>query len=171
MTAALRLVVGVDPGVTGALVALDADASPVEWWAADDPSGGYVHAGELDAGAVAGWLAELRAEDRAILRAVVERQQARPGEGRSTLLGTGRRWGQLLGVLAALRVPVVQVPPATWRGRVLGKAAAGQGKAAAVAFARARVPDLPLTLGKRRKPHDGLADAACLALYGLREEV
>jgi hypothetical protein len=41
----------------------------------------------------------------------------------------------------------------------------GEGKARAIARA-AQLPGLNLTPGRRRKAHDGLADAACLALYG-----
>jgi hypothetical protein len=41
-----------------------------------------------------------------------------------------------------------------------------QRKQAAVRLVGERVPGLGLVLPGRRLPHDGLADAACLALWG-----
>lgn len=41
-------------------------------------------------------------------------------------------------------------------------------KARSIAAAQRLLPDLDLSPGRRTKPHDGLADAGCLAVYALR---
>jgi hypothetical protein len=52
--------------------------------------------------------------------------------------------------------------------RDLLQGVAGDGKQRAISWARQACPGLDLTPGAMRKPHDGLADAACLALWGQR---
>jgi hypothetical protein len=59
---------------------------------------------------------------------------------------------------------VIEPTPQAWQ-RVVLRDIPGEGKARAVARA-AQVAGLDLMPGRRRKPHDGLADATCLAIYG-----
>jgi hypothetical protein len=59
---------------------------------------------------------------------------------------------------------VIEPTPQSWQ-RVILRDIPGEGKARSIARA-AQLPGLNLTPGRRRKAHDGLADAACLALYG-----
>jgi len=48
------------------------------------------------------------------------------------------------------------------------KDVSGDGKGRSIYVASQRVPTLDLTPGSRRKPHDGLADAALIAEYARR---
>lgn len=70
-------------------------------------------------------------------------------------------------LLACHGVPYEVLRPQAWRKRagiVVPKG--GDPKAATVARVRALLPGLDLTPGQVRTPHDGLADAAGLALAG-----
>ena len=169
------LVIGIDPGKTGAAVALDLDGRPIEWIAADHPSEGYVVKGSKARhyvpSCMALWLADLIGGEVASSRirlAVIEKQSTRPIEGRTSCLTTGIGFGLWVGILAALRVPYQIVPPATWTRGVFGSApASGERKARAILTARARLPELELTWGRKTKAHDGIADAGCMALHAL----
>jgi crossover junction endodeoxyribonuclease RuvC len=99
--------------------------------------------------------------------AVLELVSARPGEGRSSILTAGVGFGVLLGILSALRVPTITPTPAAW-ARVVLAGIPGEGKARAISVAMQHYPALDLSPGRRRVPHPGLADAACLALHGAR---
>jgi hypothetical protein len=54
------------------------------------------------------------------------------------------------------------------RAVIGSRPAKGQKKARSILEASAQVPGLPLTWGRKTKPHDGLADAALIATYGLQ---
>ncbi len=67
----------------------------------------------------------------------------------------------------ALRIPHLAVTPQAWKKAVL--AGTARDKAAAIAFATRRFPGVPLLATPRsRTPHDGVADAVCLAEYARR---
>lgn len=166
------VVVGIDPGKSGAAVALDLHGRAVEWIAADHPDEGYTvkaRGGALYVpSCMALWIHDL-AQSHKIVQVVIEKQQARPMEGRSSVLTTGYGFGLWVGILAALRVRHKIEPAATWTRAVFGaKPRTDERKARAITTAAAQVPDLPLTWGRKTKPHDGLADAACMALHALQ---
>lgn len=162
--------VGIDPGKTGGAVALDGHGSPVDWVAANHPEEGYASKGIYWPSRMAGWLRDVRDTRGGITLAVLEKQQCRPMEGRSSILTTGRGQGLWEGALSALGIPYVLVPPGTWTRAVFGSMPKGTDrKARAVQTSLSRLPDLQLTWGRRKKPHDGLADAGCLALYAIKQ--
>ena len=98
---------------------------------------------------------------------VLERLGGRPGEGATSARTMGIGWGLWLGAASALGVPVIVPTPQRWQREILADLP-GDTKARSVAWCRAHLPGLDLTPGRRRVPHDGLADAACLAMYGRR---
>ncbi len=153
----MSVIVGVDPGKAGALVALDEAGRLVAAHAAEDT---YCP-GEYRPAEMARLLRDL-----APALVVLERQHAMPKQGLSSTFSIGRGFGLWEGVVAALEVPVHVVTSSVWQRAVL-RAVPGEGKVRAILAAEARVPELVLTPGRRRKPHDGLADACCLALYGM----
>lgn len=165
-----QVVVGIDPGATGAVVVLDLNGLPVGWLAADAEDG-YHSGGEYQPGVLAAWLRTMAGRTRVALVAI-ERQQAMPMQGRTSALTTGYGWGLVAGVVATLGLPCKpDVSPSTWSRSIRGATAKGDRKAASVRVARERCPYLPLTWGRRRKPHSGLADACCLALWARAEVV
>lgn len=164
------LVIGIDPGKSGAVVALDLAGNPVEWMAADHPDEGYTVKSkgprEYVPQVMSLWL-----RDRLDVKLVIiEAQRAMPMEGRSSVLTTGYGWGLWVGLCAGLGIPYRVVPPQTWMRAVIGaRPAKGEKKARSIIEAGARVPALPLTWGRKTKPHDGLADAALMAVYALQQ--
>ena len=172
MSEKTKVVIGIDPGKTGGAVALNLDGEALEWMAADHPGEGYtVRGGKGSAGYVpscmALWLYDMSEAYKVIL-VVVEHQAARPLEGRSSVFTTGYGFGLWVGMLAALRFRYLVAKPAVWTREIFGsKPKTAERKARAITTVSAQVPTLSLTWGRKKKPHDGLADAACLALYGL----
>src|SRR5215471_18224528 len=92
--------------------------------------------------------------------AFVERVGAMPGQGVVSMFNFGMAAGIILGALAALRVPTTLVGAAQWKGALR----------CGVDDARERASQL-IPDGARYWPlvkHDGRAEAALIALYGVR---
>lgn len=158
----LRLVIGVDPGVSGA-VAILADGALVD--VVDMPTAGRGKAcrREVNAGALAAMLTEhIRQHAGADVAAAVEAVHAMPGQGVSSTYRFGEATGVVLGVLAALRVMVYRPSPVRWK-RAAGLI--GAGKDASRGLAAERYPTAPLG----RKRDHGRADAILLAEWLIRE--
>ena len=149
-------VLGVDPGLTGALAVIETSLDLLSVRDMPVAKSGTGTRREV----VPVLLAELIRAWRPDV-AWVEKVHAMPKQGVSSTFTFGLGYGVVLGVLAALDVPVRLVAPGTWK-RGLGLDAAKQGSRAmamrvfpreAALFARVR--------------DDGRAEAALLAGYGL----
>lgn len=151
-------IVGVDPGLSGAIAVLGLDG---QLTITDMPTVTVQRKGrdkrEIDPAALA-----------AIIRGVtapavtwIERVGAIPGQGVSSMFAFGRAVGVVEGVLAASGVPVSYVAPAVWK-RALHVPSGKDG-------ARLRASQLlPAYAAEwRRARDDGGAEAALIALYGL----
>ena len=160
----MRLTVGIDPGLRGGVAALDVAGAVVGLWPMP-VAGGEVHAAGL-----ADLLRSLRCLDshQDIGRVCLEKVSAMPKQGVSSTFRFGTGWGMVRGVCAALAIPVVLVPPTVWKKQVL--LGLPHDKAGAVQFCSSRWPTADLVLPGCRVPHDGLADALCLADYARRLE-
>ncbi len=99
--------------------------------------------------------------------AVIEKCHAMPGQGTVSMFKFGKGYGTLLGILGALKIPTMLVTPQAWKKVVL--AGTKKDKDAAIEYVRMKYPDFNLILPRCRKPHDGMADAICLAEYGQRQ--
>ena len=163
------IIIGIDPGKKGGVVAIDVTGRPtaIEWTAADHPDEGYALGKAYNPGRMAWFLDDVSCRDEIGL-VVLERQQARPMEGRTSCLTTGYGWGLWAGIVHAMNLPLMEVTGARWTRQVFA-GVQGEGKARSISVVSARLPELSLTWGRKRKPHDGLADAGCLALYGLTQ--
>lgn len=94
----------------------------------------------------------------------IERVGAMPGQGVTSMFNFGMGYGIWLGLLAGLGLPYQAVMPAAWKKSIL--AGTAKDKQAAIEFIHRRFPGVSLLATPRsRVPHDGFADAACLALY------
>lgn len=97
-----------------------------------------------------------------------EKPATPPGRGSvSSALKQGVNFGILLGACEAFNIPYQLVHPSRWKTRVFG-ASKGE-KEIAINHVRKRYPSVNLMPGKKRKPHDGIADAVCIAEYALKE--
>jgi crossover junction endodeoxyribonuclease RuvC len=153
------ILIGIDPGLSGALAFLpDGGATAIF----DMPVHLLVRGGRRKREIDTAGLVALVADHGPIDHAFVEQIGAMPGQGVSSVFALGKGYGMILGVLAALAVPITLVAPAKWK-RALGVPAAKDG-------ARARASQL-MPAAARQWPlvkHDGRAEAALLAFYGLR---
>jgi crossover junction endodeoxyribonuclease RuvC len=98
--------------------------------------------------------------------AVIEKVGSMPGQGGASTFKFGQGYGALLGMCAALAIPVELVTPHRWKGLIL--AGTAKDKDAAIAYCRRVFPGVPLVMPGCRKPHDGVADALCLLQFGIR---
>ena len=151
--------VGIDPGITGSLVALDESGALV--MAERTP----LIRGTPDVAAAAAIFDRLKA--RGPLFVVCEKPfpNKRGGKidtGYLSLLASVKFWESAAGP----RVKFLKVPPVTWQRLVAG--VAGVGKAKAIGWCRVFLPSLDLYPGRCEQPCDALSDAAVMAEYGRR---
>jgi crossover junction endodeoxyribonuclease RuvC len=143
------VVIGIDPGLSGAIAALDAiDGRLI--WVEDMPAlGKRVNAAHL---------ADLLEGER-IVTAAVEAVHAMPRQGVSSSFNFGVSLGIVLGVLGALDVPVTHPTPAAWKKAM--------GVTADKASSRRRATDLwPAMSGTfARVKDDGRAESALIARH------
>ena len=156
----MNLSLGIDPGLRGGVAALDPSGQAIGAWPMP------VAGGEIHAAGLADLLRSLRCLDshQDIGRVCLEKVGAMPKQGVSSTFRFGTGWGMVRGVCAALGIPVVLVMPTQWKKQVL--LGLPHDKAGAVQFCTSRWPQTDLVLPGCRVPHDGLADALCLAEYG-----
>ena len=145
--------IGVDVGLTGAIAKVGR-AGDMECW--DMPTLEVNRKRSVSAVQLADLLREIRTPD---CKVVVERVAARPGQGVVSMFSFGQSYGVVLGVVAALELPLTLITPQEWRKgmRVQG------GKDAS----RLRILELKPEHSAHfsRKRDHGRADAALLALY------
>ena len=143
------MIVGVDPGLTGAIAWLDgADVRVFNM-----PVQKYWKRSRVDPVR----LRDLFPPSASLV--VVEQVNAQPSFGAAGSFSFGMTYGAILAVLDLLRLPIYLVRPQEWKKTVLPSA--DHSKAAAVQYVYSLYPQL----GEVR--HDA-AEAVCLALYGRR---
>lgn len=99
----------------------------------------------------------------------VEKVASMPKQGVRSVFTFGQTYGATLAVLAVLGIRTELVTPQAWKKVVL--AGTPKDKDAAVAYCRRAFPGAQLVPPRCRVPHDGLADALCIAEYGRRMAV
>lgn len=160
-------ILAIDPGQQGALVWLERDGTGVYAAMPALPKVGIL---------VASLVHEIEA--RVPDLAVVEQAQSFPGMGVSGAFSYGTGYGQILGALAALRVPYVTVRPDRWHREIVGRhrRPEGQSKDEARRLAKLRalehvqrvLPrfDLPATKARR----EAVVEALCMALWARQSQ-
>jgi hypothetical protein len=172
--------VGIDNGANGAIVALDAEGRLIRSRLMPILDPGVIRNGKrgtkkiLDMRAFADYLCELRDMTKTSpdmqtddIFVVLEHAQVFPKEGRSTAFTAGRSYGAIEMALVCLSIPYEIVRARKWQTVVLSGIEGDNTKVRSILKCRRRLPELQLLPGKRRKPHDGLADAGCMALYAI----
>jgi crossover junction endodeoxyribonuclease RuvC len=96
---------------------------------------------------------------------MIERAQAMPGQGVVSMFGYGKHAGFLEGAALALGYRVELVRPQAWQAVMYEGVRGLDGKERSIAAVRRLYPEINLTPGRLRKPHDGIADAVLLAAY------
>ena len=99
-------VIGIDPGITGALVLLE-DGMPIEW--IHMPTVKLAKSSRVNAVA----LAEFFKQECDLV--VIEQVHAMPKQGVSSMFSFGHAAGTIAGVLGALQLPYMYVTPQAWK--------------------------------------------------------
>jgi len=155
-------VLGVDPGKDGGVAALLLAGEPMMTVTAM-PTLGKSAGAEMDIRELKHWLDSLVLTGFLQLSLVcIEKQSSRPQQS-STAMGTFLRgYGELLGAFKWAGAPLVLATPQDWKDDVLR--GTKKEKDDAVAYVKRRWPALSLlATEKSRSPHDGMAEAVCIA--------
>lgn len=158
------MIVSVDPGLTGALVAIDQGRLDV----LDMPTITTVSGGKkrrrIDIAAVRNWLHSLDQCHGGVDHVVCEQVASRPGEGTTSSFNFGRGYGQIEGICCGLELAWSTVTPQTWT-KAFG---AGSDKKVHLNIARTMFPAQPDLF--RRVRDNGRADAALIGLWLLEHQ-
>lgn len=152
----MSYLIGVDPGVSGAIVVLQSAAcpDPVEWIRMPTIKQGK--SSRVDAAAVARFLADFD-----VGHAYIEQVGAMPGQGVTSMFTFGHAAGVVEGVVVGQMIPITKVTPQAWKRRA---GLVGADKDAARSRAIQLWPSWA-ALGKKGEGQ-ALADAALIARYG-----
>lgn len=163
------IVIGVDPGTSPAVAAICDRHCPDYPRAARIPLADRGHLFDEDA--------FVRFVRKACPdRAVVELVGPMPGQGLSSTAHFMAAWGLIRGVLAGVGVAYSLVTPQVWKRGILPDMEVddpadrkGAQKQAAVRFAQRHYPAVPLIRKGCRVPDHNLAEALCLAHWGMEQ--
>lgn len=143
-------ILGVDPGISGALAFVDQSNVLAPVVAYDMPlADKTIHGAEI---------ARIIKQHLPMF-AVVERVHAMPKQGVSSSFNFGYSHGMVMGVLAALNIPVFLVSPTVWKRHFRLAAEKEEARALAISM-------WPAYPGFSKKKDHGRAEAALLAKYG-----
>ena len=149
--------IGIDPGLSGAVVVLQEDL-PTEWYRMPTMKTGS--ANRVNAAALAAIIRRSIFDDEET-RAYVELVSSMPGQGVASMFSFGHSAGVIQGVLGAYRMPVKMVTPQSWKKRA---GLIGKDKEASRTLAIQMWPEWR-DLDKKGVGQ-AFADAAFIALFG-----
>ena len=157
-----RIIIGIDNGLNGALVALsDHPGPPIHF--AVMPTRGKSKGNEVNAELV--WCF-LDSWDRDCITVILE-TPGKHSPGAQALCSMWDSYGAIRGVLESRGIRHVRITPQAWQKVMLPGCAKGDTKPAALAKARQLWPGEDWLASPRcTKPHDGMIDAALIAEYG-----
>ena len=153
------IILGIDPGLSGALALYNTSEQTVEVF--DMPVLELVRNGKKKGEVSAQALANLLA-GRGVKAAYLERVNAMPGQGVTSVFSFGRSTGIVEGILAAYDIPTTLVTPQAWQKAVGQRAGKDGSRERAMQLFPAQA-DL-----FQRKKDDGRSDAALIAYYGAK---
>jgi len=152
---------GIDPGVTGGLATIGAESGELIH-AARTPILPVPGKKEYDVPAMRDALTQHASNLRLV---TIEKVGAMPRDGRVGAFSFGCGYGLWLGLMVALSIPYIEVPPQRWQSRMLAGLPRGpKSKASAMRAAKSLFPTIPV----RVKADNGIADAALIGEYGRR---
>jgi hypothetical protein len=154
------LYIGIDPGKTGAIAAIDSNRellSLYDWPPSDSPAEVYQIIRKVTAA-------------RGHVLACIEQVSSMPSDGRVSAFSFGKNFGIWLGELAALQIPYKTVRPNIWQK---GIPKGGDKKSMTEARLRAAIALFPRAynqlIGPRGGVKSGRVDALLIAEWALRQ--
>lgn len=156
----MKTVIGIDPGKSGALAAMTQDGHVAILVM---PIAGK----DIDAVMISDWIKSfLLSKKYSPIFVCIEKVHAMPTQGVTSMFTFGFGVGLIHGILATLGVPFYVIDPKQWQQHVLSFTT--KDKNAAIDYVKRAYPDIAITATARsKKPHSGIADAICIAQYGL----
>jgi hypothetical protein len=170
-------VVGIDPGLDGGIAVFTEGASQPLVRALPTRTHYSGKGREIDASALYKWLEDLfpaQIPDLAVIERVRNVNTGRK-QGATSMFSFGDGFGCVRTVLDVIggssrRWPVLFAEPKVWQKAILTGMNRDDPKKAALAYVARRFPELSLRASERcQKPHSGIVDAVCIALYGLAQ--
>jgi hypothetical protein len=143
----MDLIVGIDPGISGAVVALSTDKKFVK----------YLVFKKCLSSEIVSWLASHKSEIRAVL---IEKVHAFPRQGVTGVFTFGQNYGWWLGVLSGLGLSYKRVYPLKWQ--TMMNCRTGGDKNITKERAQKLFPKIKVT--------HAIADALLIAEHGRRNE-
>lgn len=146
------IIIGVDPGIKGNTCIIWGPSKP--WFTGPGAQG----------------LLEALHDAMIPVHVFIEKAQAMPGQGVSSMFRYGEGYGELIGILKAVRVPYTCVHPRVWTKLMFqGIPTRFEGKARAAYRAAQLFPSLDLRATPRcKKPDEGKVDSLLIAEFGRR---
>ena len=151
------MILGIDPGLHGALAFFDYEAGTL---VVNDMPTVTVERGGKSKGEVSPQLLAMVIRQFDVRRAVVERVNARPGQGVTSMFSFGRSMGIVEGVLGGLNIPMSYVTPQAWRKAMQVREGKDGSRLRAMELFPAYADEFKL------KKWDGRAEAALIAYCG-----
>lgn len=153
-----RAILGIDPGLSGALALYDPDEESLEIF--DIPTLQMKTKRVLDEYALARIIDNWSARIGSVW---LEQVGVRPGEGAVGAFTFGRGYGALRGICAANFLTIHDVTPQVWKAALRVKGDKDESRQRASALLPRQAHQWPL------KKHDGRAEAALIAIHGARQ--
>lgn len=160
--------VGIDPGLTGGIAALDEKGVPL-FVGAFSPT---KVENEFDMHKLCDILTDLRCEVPHSNRMLIglEKVHAMPKQGVSSTFKFGSTFGKIQGILAAKHLPFELVRPQEWMNSMLAGEAKDLGKVRAKNVSHRLFPDVDFRASARSTTvHSGMADAILIAEFMRRK--
>jgi len=162
MTEAIINYIGIDPGLTGAVVAISEEGQLIDAWRTPTLQG-VKGKREYDVPLMVDLLALY-----VVSFVGIEKVGPMPHDGRVGSFRFGMGYGLWLGIVAALKRPHMVFLPQRWQSKMLAGLPKGtQTKVSAVTAAKSLFPTIPIKV----KADWGLADAALIAEHARRQHL
>jgi crossover junction endodeoxyribonuclease RuvC len=150
------MIIGIDPGITGAIVLIQSDGTFVD--AMPTPSIKTGKASRVNAAAIHGFIDQYQPM---IKHCYIEQVGAMPGQGTASMFSFGHSAGVVEGLIAGMGIPYSKITPQSWK-KTYGLI--GKDKDAARSRAVELYPSLRL-LDQKGKGQ-AIADAIFIARHG-----
>ncbi len=150
-------IIGIDPGKQGAIALLSKDLKTVLFWLMSEVEERKSPPFE---DIVKGY---------GVVHAYIEKSQAMPGQGVTSMFTYGMGFGKILGWCEMLSLPYTLVPPRTWTKEIHKGVSGETAKERSLHAAKRLFPGERLLASKNSvRLHPGLVDALLIAEYGRR---
>jgi hypothetical protein len=155
----MQTIIGIDNGLSGGLCVLNRATLEIIALAAM-PCKPYGFKNEIDVDAVLKWVQQFPEPTVAI------EEPLHFAPTLASMRSMALSFGKIVGACTVLQVPCIRVQVKDWQDAILGvRKIKGLTKSIALAKATQRWPKQRWCVGRSKTPHDGIIDAALIAVY------